>query len=180
MADKTTNYGLIKPLPDEFYNISVFNENMDTIDQVMKEKATLGEDGKIPTSQLPSMDYIPTNQKGVAGGVATIGEDGKVPAAQLPEISYAQAHSATLLVGGWTKGSDGRYYQTVSVPDVTVNTELVIVDCDLTTDDADARIEILTAWAVVSANEADQGAGTVTFYSYTVPTVSIPIFVGVV
>lgn len=180
MANSTTNYGLTKPLAEEFYDIGVQNGNMDIIDRVLKEKADIGEDGKISSDLLPSMDYVPNNQKGVAGGVATLGADNKVPASQLPEISYAQTHNAVLSVNGWSEGSDGRYYQTVSVPDVTVDTELVIVDCDLTTDDADARIEILIAWAVVSGNEADQGAGTVTFYAYTIPTVSIPIFVGVV
>lgn len=180
MANNTTYYGLTKPLAEEFYDIDVQNENMDIIDRTLKGKADLGADGKIPAAQLPSMNYISTEQKGIAGGVATLGADKKVPANQLPEIKYAHTYSAVLSVNSWTEGSDGRYYQAVSVSGVATDTELVIVDCDLTTDDADARIEILTAWAVVSANEADQGAGIVTFYSYTIPTVSIPIFVGVV
>lgn len=106
-------------------------------------------------------------------------ESGKVPSDALPEIQSIKTTTATLLVNGWTLGSDNRYYQTISVAGVEVDTELVIVDCDLTTDDADARIEILSAWAAPSANEVDQGAGTLTFYSYQVPVVSIPIFVGV-
>lgn len=40
MANKTTNYGLIKPLPDEFYNVNVFNENMDAIDGILKQNAS--------------------------------------------------------------------------------------------------------------------------------------------
>lgn len=102
---------------------------------------------------------------------------GKVPAAQLPNVSSVT--TATLSVTGWTLGADGRYAQTVAVSNVTATTGMVIVDCDLTTDDADAKVEILAAWAGPSANEVDQGAGTLTFYSYTVPAVSIPIFVGV-
>lgn len=94
-------------------------------------------------------------------------------------VSSSKANSAILLYNGWTMGSDGRYYQTVAVEGVTVDTEIVIVDCDLTTNDADARIEILSAWAFPAQNEADQGDGTLTFYSHDIPSVSIPIFVGV-
>lgn len=46
--------------------------------------ATLGFDGKVPSSQLPPLDYIPTSAKGAAGGVAGLDEAGKVPAGQLP------------------------------------------------------------------------------------------------
>lgn len=111
--------------------------------------------------------------------VPEVSEDGKIPPEALPEIQSITTQSATLMVNNWTLGNDGRYYQTIAVKSVTVDTELVIVDCDLTTDDADARIEILTAWAFPAANEVDQGNGTLTFYSYGIPPVSIPIFVGV-
>lgn len=37
MANKTTNYGLTKPLANEFYDINVQNENMDVIDAKLKE-----------------------------------------------------------------------------------------------------------------------------------------------
>lgn len=35
-AESTTNYGLIKPGQDDFYNVDEFNQNMDTIDQQLK------------------------------------------------------------------------------------------------------------------------------------------------
>ena len=38
MANKTTNYGLTKPLPEEFYDINVHNNNMDVIDEQLKKK----------------------------------------------------------------------------------------------------------------------------------------------
>lgn len=38
MANKTPNYGLTKPLPEEFYDIAVHNENMDKIDTELKKK----------------------------------------------------------------------------------------------------------------------------------------------
>ena len=85
----------------------------------------------------------------------------------------------TLTTSGWTQGSDDRYYQTKSVSGVTSSTPVVWVDCDLSTSDTDAKIEILTAWAGPSANEVKQGSGTLTFYSYEVPTINIPVNVGV-
>ena len=39
MPNKTTNYGLTKPLPEEFYDIEVFNANMDLIDETLKDAA---------------------------------------------------------------------------------------------------------------------------------------------
>ena len=93
--------------------------------------------------------------------------------------SIVSVAEATLAVDGWTLGADGRYTQTVSVPAVRANSKIVIVDCNLDTDDADAREEILEAWAGPSSNEANQGEGTLTFYASDLPTVSIPIFVGV-
>lgn len=102
---------------------------------------------------------------------------GKVPAAQLPSVSSVT--NVTLAASGWTLGADGRYSQTVGVATVTEATSLVVVDCNLTTSDMDAKVEFLEAWAGPSANEVTQGAGTLTFYSYDLPAVSIPIFVGV-
>ena len=48
----------------------------------------LGSDGKVPSAQLPAMNYIPTSQKGVAGGVATLDGTGKIPAGQIPAGDY--------------------------------------------------------------------------------------------
>lgn len=36
MAEKTTNYGLTKPTPEEFYDVQVQNENMNIIDRELK------------------------------------------------------------------------------------------------------------------------------------------------
>lgn len=37
MANTTSNYGLIKPLEEEYYDVGVFNANVDTIDRQLKE-----------------------------------------------------------------------------------------------------------------------------------------------
>lgn len=95
------------------------------------------------------------------------------------KMDELSAQTITLTTSGWTQGSDDRYYQTKSVSGVTSSTPVVWVDCDLSTSDMDAKIEILTAWAGPSANEVKQGSGTLTFYSYEVPTINIPVNVGV-
>ncbi len=71
------------------------NRNKDIFDYVdneLEKKADL-VDGKVPTGQLPEMDYIPSNEKGVANGVATLGTDGKVPDTQLPDMDYEPSGS---------------------------------------------------------------------------------------
>lgn len=93
--------------------------------------------------------------------------------------SIASVMESTLTVAGWVLGADGRYTQTLSVGFVKADSKIVIVDCNLTADDEDARAEVLAAWGWPSSNEAVQGDGTLTFFSKEQPTVAIPIFVGV-
>lgn len=209
MANKTTNFGLTKPLPEDFYDVGVQNENMDIIDEQLKKLSENTPDvsGQITDHNNDSSAHtdirnavnthtsnknnphgvtaaqvgaIPTSQKGVASGVATLGSDGKVPTGQLPEISSVKSATVTLTASGWVVGTaDERYYQTVNVPAVTTDAKVVMVDVDLSTDDADAKIAYLEAWALPSANEVDQGNGTLTFYAWDKPTVNIPVNVGV-
>lgn len=114
---------------------------------------------------------------GSKGQVIGFDDDGE-PVAQ-EAASASSSTSATLLVNSWVMGDDGRYYQTVSVPSVTADTKVIIVDVDLSTDDADAKVAYLEAWAHPSANEVKQGNGTLTFYAWEQPTANIPINVGV-
>ena len=139
--------------------------------------ASLGADGKVPGAQLPSLDYIPTSQKGAASGVASLGADGKVPSAQLPEMG-AEAYTATLTTSGWVQ-SGSRYAQTVNVTGVTASTPVVLVDVALSGADIDADAAALEAWGIVSANNVAQGDGTLTFYALSVPSVNVPVNVGV-
>lgn len=91
------------------------------------------------------------------------------------------SYTVTLTTSGWVLGTDDRYYQTVSVTGVNKDDpkQIIIVDVDLSTSDAEAKIAYLEAWAGPSANEVTQGDGTLTFYSYELPTVNIPVNVGV-
>ena len=86
MANQTENYKLTKPLASEFYDVEVQNGNMDKIDAALKENAdgikNLQDeqenkadlvDGKVPSEQLPEMNY---EQKGTAKStVKTHNED---------------------------------------------------------------------------------------------------------
>ena len=87
MANKTTNYELVKPLASEFYDVEVQNGNMDKIDAGMKANAdgikALQEGqknkadlvgGKVPAEQLPTMDY---EAKGTAEQVVTTHDGNK-------------------------------------------------------------------------------------------------------
>ena len=115
MSKTTTNLGLFQYDPEtdgsQTFNIdTALNANWDKVDEAdgnnlkQSEKgapggvASLGEDGKVPGSQLPEMDYIPNSQKGAAGGVATLDETGKVPSAQLPAMDYDPSGTADAAV----------------------------------------------------------------------------------
>lgn len=119
MANKTSNYNLTKPLPEEFYDINVHNSNMDTIDAELKKRATL-DNGKVPTNQLPigtagGVVGLDENGKvatstlpiGTAGGVAGLDETGKLPVEAFPEgVGGGGKRTARFTVGssqyGWT------------------------------------------------------------------------------
>lgn len=149
------------------------------LDELASKQVSFGEDGKIDETMLPS-SVLTTDTIGQPGGAASLGEDGKVPAAQLPEISSVAAVSATLTTSGWALGSDDRYAQTVSVSGVTASaSQVIVVDVALTGTDLDADTTVLEAWQGPSAHNVAQRAGTLTFYAYEVPSVNIPINVGV-
>lgn len=88
MSTTTTNYGLVKPQLTDSADITAMNGNWDKIDTELKSRATLGSDGKVPSSQLPSMNYIPTSEKGKASGVASLDSSGKLPSGQLPSHTH--------------------------------------------------------------------------------------------
>ena len=88
------------------------------------------------------------------------------------------SQTVTLTTSGWSQ-SGSRYSQTVNVPGVTASTPVVLVDVALSGTDVDADAASLEAWGIVSANNVAQGAGTLTFYALSVPSVNIPVNVGV-
>ena len=88
------------------------------------------------------------------------------------------SQTVTLTTSGWAQ-SGNRYSQTVNVTGVTASTPVVLVDVALSGTDLDADAAALEAWNIVSANNVAQGDGTLTFYALSVPSVNIPVNVGV-
>lgn len=73
MATTTTNLGLKKPEQTDFYDVSIFNENMDAIDEEFEKRkiktATATEVGGIIAEPVSGTGYTKE---------AKIGEDGKI------------------------------------------------------------------------------------------------------
>ena len=146
--------------------------------------ATLGADGKVPTGQLPAMDYVPTSEKGAASGVATLGTDGKVPTEQLPEISAVKTFTATIGTT-WTENEDtGVKSQNVAIPGVLAKHTAKVDHAytgDGTSDGYAAFVEAENQYLTYITNGyAETYDGGITFYIFgDANTVSIPIVVEV-
>lgn len=123
---------------------------------------------------------------GTSGQVVGFDEGGNAVAQEAPQTANpAKAYTITLLANGWTEGADGRYQQTVAAEGVTTDPAQVIqVDVSLTGEDTAADAEAQAAWGPddgtgPSSNNIKQGNGTLTFYCTAVPTINIPVAVGV-
>lgn len=60
MATETTNYGLTKPDPEDFYDVSIFNTNYDKIDAALAEAAKTGGGG---IKVIPKGEDLPLPQR---------------------------------------------------------------------------------------------------------------------
>ena len=142
--------------------------------------ATLGADGKVPTGQLPAMDYVPNYEKGAASGVATLGTDGKVPTGQLPEISSVKTFVATLTTT-WTENEDtGVKSQSVPITGVLAKHTAKVDHAytgDGTSDGYAAFVEAENQYLTYITNGyAETYDGGITFYIFgDANTVVIPI-----
>ena len=114
---------------------------------------------------------------GSAGQVLKKTENGTEWASESGGTQSA-TQAITLTTSGWARSGD-RYSQTVNVTGVTASTPVVLVDVALSGTDIDADAEALEAWGIVSANNVAQGDGTLTFYALSVPSVNVPVNVGV-
>lgn len=65
MATYTTNYNLKKPADSDFINIADLNGNADIIDEELKKRPVVGEDGKLPDNLLPDLSET-YEEKGAA------------------------------------------------------------------------------------------------------------------
>ena len=92
--------------------------------------------------------------------------------------TQSTTQTITLTTSAWANNGS-RYSQTVNVTGVTASTPVVLVDVALSGTDLDADAAALEAWGIVSANNVAQGNGTLTFYAMSVPSVNVPVNVGV-
>ena len=126
-------------------------------------------------------DYVPStrtiNGKPLSGNVTLTGED-------IGVSSGATSHTVTLLSTGWTDNGDGRYVQSVAVPGVTESTPIVMVDVALYSNNAEKNAQIIEAVyqtdGSIMQQPVEQNVDTLMFYTITVPTIDIPLCIGVV
>ena len=71
MATYTTNYNLKKPADSDFINIADLNGNADIIDEELKKRPVVGEDGKLPDNLLPDLSET-YEEKGAAGTAVSV------------------------------------------------------------------------------------------------------------
>ena len=118
--------------------------------------ATLGSDGKVPVDQLPSMDYIPTTEKGAANGVAILDNSGKVPSGQLPSMDYIPTSQKGVANGVATLDSSGK------VTSGQLNLSSSVTSTSTTT--------VANSAAVKTAYDKASGAGDAIYGSGTIST----------
>ena len=95
------------------------------------------------------------------------------------DATPSQSGTYTLTTGGWAL-SGSRYSQSVSIPFVSSDSPVIIVDASLTGSDVDADAQVLEAWLNGPGGcNVVQGSGKLTFYAVKAPTINIPIVVGV-
>lgn len=94
--------------------------------------AELDSTGKVPAIQLPSMDYIPTSEKGANSGVATLDASGKLASAQKPTYTADEVGARP---DTWTPTAS----DVGAVPTTrTINSKPLSADVTLTAEDVGA------------------------------------------
>ena len=149
------------------------NPSGGTTGQILEKTATGTQWADKPT--LASLGGVPTSR--TVNGKA-LSSDVSLTASDVGAGPAAQSTTVTLTTSGWT-ASGSRYAQTVSCSIVAADTPVVLVDVQLTGTDPDADSEVLAAWAGPAACNVAQGEGTLTFYSAEIPSINIPVSVGV-
>lgn len=116
-ANKTENLNLPQWQGNEYLEREDLNTAFATIDT---KTAKLDSTGKVPSDQLPAMDYIPTSEKGAASGVATLDSSGKIPSTQLPDsVGEDIAALGKELHDWWIYASDTMAYTCVTPSDTS-------------------------------------------------------------
>ena len=126
-----------------------------------------------------SNNMIPGKDVTIEGGTGNVAINNKW-SEDTPKSSSCESTLVTLTVANWSVQADGRYAQTVDVEWVTSDTKVVLVDVHQTGEDLDNDAAVLGAWDDPSSQNIIQGEGTLTFHTIEVPTIDIPVNVGVI
>ena len=103
--------------------------------------ATLDKNGKIPSSQLPSVestDYVPIAEKGVSNGVATLDNDGKVPSTQLPSMNYVSLNEKGAKNGVAPLNKELKIDKSIAI--IGIYDETFLMEIKMSLEDGDIRI----------------------------------------
>nr|DAT64520.1 MAG TPA: Peptidase [Caudoviricetes sp.] len=152
-------------------------------DTWMPKAADVGARPSTWTPSASDVGAVPTtrkvNGKALSADISLSASDVGAATAEQVNALKPKTATVTLTAAGWTQSGD-RYSQSVSCAIVKTDSPIVLIDAALSGTDLDADAEILNAWAGPSAQKTEQGDGTLTFYSVEVPTVNIPVSVGVI
>ena len=107
--------------------------------------AELDSTGKVPASQLPSMDYIPNSEKGANSGVATLDASGKLTGTQKPTYTADEVGARP---NTWTPTAS----DVGAVPTTrTINSKPLSSNITLTADDVGAGAPATSATITLTA-----------------------------
>jgi hypothetical protein len=94
-------------------------------------------DGKISSTIIPSLDYIPTTEKGVANGVATLDADGKILSTIIPSLNYISTSEKGTANGVATLDSNSKLSVSILPNSIAKNNYIATVDPTVNDDSAD-------------------------------------------
>lgn len=202
MANQTLNFGLVKPLDSEFYDVEVQNGNMDKIDTQMKanenectkNSAALGNKvDKVAGKGLSTNDFsdeyknavdtATTNIANLQNGKASMTHAnqhaaGGADAIRPEQIGAAVAASYTATISATWAGIAAPYTQTVTVTGIAPTDKQVHITPVYSTINADAVTQ-QKAWNLISKGEVT-ATNTIKFTCFDKkPTVPINVSVEV-
>lgn len=94
--------------------------------------------------------------------------------------SFPMTIKAVLTTDSWQSGPPNDIVeQFISIPFLKADTPIVIVDCELTQVDIDANNLVLANWGKVSSQTVYQMNSGLWFYSQGIPSINIPIIIGI-
>ena len=134
--------------------------------------ASLDSTGKVPASQLPDMDYVPTsrtvNNKELSANITLNASDVGAATAADVEGAKPMLRTATLTTSGWSSNS-----QTVTVSGVVADTSAQLIYVS-PADKASA-----TAWGEAGVFCSAQGANSLTFVCDSTPSANITVNISI-